>query len=148
MLCFCPCLLSSLYTEFTQTSIYKSIEVQPQDLIHPTSAYSHFFPFSFQYSIYSSLSSTPSSSKVINMVSGQNSSTHTPIKITTFNVNGLGLDVKRQSIFNNLKSDNGVIMLQETHSTSTNDKKNGKRMGRANYIFSWHLKQPPSSHQI
>ncbi len=38
------------------------------------------------------------------MMLGQNSLTHTPINITTFNVNGLGLDVKRQSIFNKLKA--------------------------------------------
>ncbi len=56
------------------------------------------------------------------MMSDQNSATHTPINITTFNVNGLGIDVKRQSIFNKLKSDNGDIMLNETHSTSTNEK--------------------------
>ncbi len=58
------------------------------------------------------------------MMSSQNSSTHTPINITTFNVNGLGLDVRKQSIFNKLKSDNG-FMLHRTHSTSTNEK-NGK----------------------
>ncbi len=63
------------------------------------------------------------------MMSDQNSSTHTPINITTLNVNGLGLDVKKkQSIFNKLKTENGVIMLQETHSTLTNEK-NRKRNG-------------------
>ncbi len=50
-------------------------------------------------------------------------------------MNGLVLDVNRQSIFNKLKSDNGVIMLQETHSTSTNEKKWKKEWGRQ-IIFS------------
>ncbi len=68
------------------------------------------------------------------MTSGQNSSTHTPINITTFNVNGLELDIKRQSIFNKLKSDNGGIMLQETYSTSTNEK-NGKKNGKIKLYF-------------
>ncbi len=60
------------------------------------------------------------------MMSGQNSSTHTPINITTFNVNG--------SIFNKLKSDNGVIMQMQTHSTSTNAKK-GKQNGEGKLYF-------------
>ncbi len=61
-------------------------------------------------------------SKGVNMTSDQNSSTHIPINITNFNVNGLGLYIQRQSIFNKLKSDNGVTILQETHSSSTNEK--------------------------
>ncbi len=52
-----------------------------------------------------------------------NSAMHTPINITTFNVNGLGIDIKRQSIFNKLKGDNSVIMLQETHSITNIEKK-------------------------
>ncbi len=50
--------------------------------------------------------------------------TNTPIHITSFNVNGLGQDTKRQAIFNKLKKDN-VILLQETHSRALSGK-NGK----------------------
>ncbi len=56
------------------------------------------------------------------MISDQNSSTHTPININTFNMKKLRLDIKRQSIFNKLKSDNGVI-IPETHSTPINENK-------------------------
>ncbi len=43
--------------------------------------------------------------------------TLTPINIYSFNVNGMRQDSKRQSIFNKIKNDNGIILLQETHST-------------------------------
>ncbi len=49
MLLFWPCLLSSIYVELTQTSIYNSTEVQPQGLIYPTSAYSLSFRFETFY---------------------------------------------------------------------------------------------------
>ncbi len=49
-------------------------------------------------------------------------------------MSGLGLDVKRQSIFNKFKSDNGVIMLQKNHSTSTNEKKWKKRFSHGTWM--------------
>jgi len=38
------------------------------------------------------------------------------MKFISFNVNGLGIEVKRKAIFNNLKKINGITLLQETHS--------------------------------
>ncbi len=38
----------------------------------------------------------------------------TPINISIFNVNGLGQEIKRLAIFNKLKYDSGIILLQET----------------------------------
>ena len=45
------------------------------------------------------------------------------IKLCTFNVNGLGQDCKRQSIFKRLSKQNSIVLLQETHSTPHIEKK-------------------------
>ncbi len=45
-----------------------------------------------------------------------------PLNINTFNVNGLVQCSKRLAIFNKMKHDNGISLLQETHSTSKTEK--------------------------
>ncbi len=60
--------------------------------------------------------------------------TLTPINICSFNVNDMGQDTKRQSIFNKIKHDNGIILLQETHSTVKTEKK-GNMNGEGKLIF-------------
>ncbi len=50
--------------------------------------------------------------------------TCTPLNVSTFNVNGLGQDPKISAIFDKLKHGNGIIRLQQTHSTFKIDKKN------------------------
>ncbi len=67
------------------------------------------------------------------MTSTFNSAMHTPINITTFNVNGLGIDIKRQSIFNKLKGDNGVMIPQETDSITNIQKKEKGNWGIKSY---------------
>ncbi len=52
----------------------------------------------------------------------------TPINVSTLNVNGLGHEIKRLAIFNKLKYDSGIRLLQETLSTTTMEK-NGKANG-------------------
>ncbi len=61
--------------------------------------------------------------------------TNIPINITSFNVNGLGQDTKRLAIVNKLKKDNGVILLQETHSIALSEKrKNEWGVGDKSYF--------------
>ncbi len=54
---------------------------------------------------------------------------NTPLNISNFNFkSGLGQYSKILAIFNKMKHDNGIILLQETHSTSKTVK-NGKMNG-------------------
>ena len=48
--------------------------------------------------------------------------TELSLKITSFNVNGLGKDFKRTAIFNKLRSSSQITFLQETHSTTEVEK--------------------------
>ncbi len=38
------------------------------------------------------------------------------LQLSSFNVNGLRQDIKRNAIFTKLKPSNNIILLQETHS--------------------------------
>ena len=44
------------------------------------------------------------------------------ISICTFNANGLADERKLVAVLNSFKNANGIILLQETHSTITNEK--------------------------
>ncbi len=59
----------------------------------------------------------------------------TPLNVLTFNVNDLGQDPKRIAIFNKLKLSNGIILLQETQSTSKKEKEIGKTNGEVKLSF-------------
>ncbi len=47
----------------------------------------------------------------------------TPLNIITFNANGLGLEAKRNSIFNKIRQKNSIVLLQETHLSKEIEKK-------------------------
>ncbi len=49
--------------------------------------------------------------------------TNTPIKVTSFNVNGLGQEGKRNAILKKMKTLESIVLIQQTHSTMSMEKK-------------------------
>ncbi len=65
-----------------------------------------------------------------------NNFTHFPsINLVSFNSNGLCQDSKRKLVFNKLKSQDSLIILQETKCTKTLEKKPGKGLERKNLFY-------------
>ncbi len=62
-------------------------------------------------------------------MTSENNANLTPIHVNSFNVNDLWQEAKRNAIFKELKQNNGIVLLQETHSTFQIEKKMETGMG-------------------
>ncbi len=76
-----------------------------------------------------------------------NSSTNTPIKVTSFNVNGLGQEGKQNATFNKMKTLECIVFIHETHSTPSMEKKWKNEWG-GHIIYSHALREGSSQTNV